>query len=326
VHLRHHLLLLLPLLLLPFRCRAAPAAAGDAAGDAFWAAAAQLPPLTILPSDASLPPLNTSTPAVRRVAVCVTGGARGFPIAVHGIVRSIKANLVDALDANVTDFFYVLELTSETDHGGKGGFFNYSVADLRDAFAVLPPKAALLSRRFASRCGWVCYTQFDKLASCLALIQQAEAEEGWRYDFVIRQRPDMRVIGRFPPVWALKRALYAESLQSGALGDMSYHAHRDFAAGALGMVRRAGSCAAEGGDGSDSGSDAAVPPGCSSYDYFRRGGDRRACASDARFGAFMRDSGCGAACECWLKASARLAGAVVVNQRVHQGVVRLPKA
>jgi hypothetical protein len=293
------LLLLVLSLVVPFRHGASATQT-----DAFWAAALKLPQLPMLPDDSSLPELVTQPPGVRRVAVCVTGGARSFPLAALGIYNSIKANLVDALDANVTDFFYVLELTSDTDHGGKGGRFNYSVADLAAAFAVLPPKAALLSPRFSAACGWVCYTQFDKLASCLALIQKTEREERTRYDFVVRQRPDMKVYGRFPPVWRLKRAVYAGFVKHG-LVDMTYFTHRDFADGALGMVSPDEYwCAAS-----------------------AEAGNPRSCVVDPRLRRFMNDTGCGTnACECWFRASVRLQRGVVVTTVVHEGVIRLPAA
>jgi hypothetical protein len=218
----------------------------------------------------------------------------------------------------VTDFFYVLELTSEADHEGKGGRFNYSVADFRDAFDVLPPKAALLARRFEARCDWVCYTQFDKLASCLALIKKTEAEARFRYDFVVRQRPDMLLHGRFPPVWSLKRAVYA-GVVPGGLGDMTYFAHRDFAEGVFGMVLS---------NDDDADDDVAQQEGHLKGDYWRRG---ELCELDRRFVRYMGDSGCFSACECWLKVSVRLqqrraTGVVLVDSWVPAYPVRLPKA
>jgi hypothetical protein len=110
-----------------------------------------------LHNDSSLPELQL---AQRRVALCITGGARGFPLESMGLYQSIRTNVVDALNANVTDIYYLLELNDWSDRLAKGGTFNYSMADLMPAFALLPPKVAVLTTaRPRARCTDGCYNQ-----------------------------------------------------------------------------------------------------------------------------------------------------------------------
>lgn len=106
--------------------------------DRFWALARSQTRLTHLPSDESLPALGGS---YRSVAVCLAGGARTFPLLDNGIVRSIKEKasrarrqmngqrrlvcslvhaapqVIDALGANRTDVFYVLDTTNSSPPG-----------------------------------------------------------------------------------------------------------------------------------------------------------------------------------------------------------------
>ena len=93
---------------------------------AFWDAAKSAR-LHRLDDDVALPELRLN---YTRVAVCITGGVRGFPDPAHGIVDSVKRLLVDALDANVTDFYFLLELNDAHDGGKKGGSFSYSAFSL----------------------------------------------------------------------------------------------------------------------------------------------------------------------------------------------------
>jgi hypothetical protein len=118
----------------------------DAERTQFWADARTSSNLTLLTNDTSLPLVATEPGYFFRVAVCITGGARGFPLKSYGLYDSIKDNLVDALGANQTDIFCayltraqsdevqrpltralpdVLDLNSATDTQGKGGIFNY---------------------------------------------------------------------------------------------------------------------------------------------------------------------------------------------------------
>jgi hypothetical protein len=71
----------------------------------FWADARTSSNLTVLANDTSLPPVAPQPGYFFRVAVCITGGARGFPLKSYGLYDSIKANLVEALGANQTDIF-----------------------------------------------------------------------------------------------------------------------------------------------------------------------------------------------------------------------------
>lgn len=102
--------------------------------------------------DSSLPELQLP---VRRVALCITGGARGFPLQSLGLYESIRSNvraeqrraeakrlgtrarprntapgyprrpgltllqLVDALQANLTDIYYLLELNDVSDSASR---------------------------------------------------------------------------------------------------------------------------------------------------------------------------------------------------------------
>ncbi len=216
----------------------------------------------------------------------------------------------------------VLDLSSATDMEQKGGTFSYrrgsslrcpahapcaeacplprSVADLDDAFAVLPPRAALLQAPAPREmCTWVCYTQFRKLNQCLDLVKQAEQESYFRYDFVFRQRPDMFLDQPYPHVSTLKRAAYAGLVPHG-VGDMYGLAHRDHADGLFGATQFLSMAVQRG-------CDLPVP----------------------EFEAFERSICKGPSCECWMKVSLHLRNATLVSNsaalaRAH--VVRMREA
>jgi hypothetical protein len=212
---------------------------------AFWSAAGQTG-LHLLFNDTSLPadapqPDGSSVPGFS-VALCITGGARGFPRSELGIFDAIREHVVEALGANRTDIYYVLDLNSDTDDdiGSYTGRFNYSVGDLAVAFEALPPAAAVLTAKHPSHsrklCHSRCYTQFAKLQTCLDMLQLTERENDFRYDFVVRQRPDLAPTAPLPHVSTLRRAVYAP-LNPYGVADMYYYGHRDFADAMLGMVQ-----------------------------------------------------------------------------------------
>lgn len=58
-------------------------------------------------------------------------------------------------------------------------------------------------------------------------------QENFRYDFIVRQRPDTILQVPMPSVFSLKRAVYADVLPHGVM-DMWFLGHRDFAWGMLG--------------------------------------------------------------------------------------------
>lgn len=123
-----------------------------------------------------------------------------------------------------------------------GGTYNYSLEDLTPAFVrpecfCLPPSGPALtyrarrsqellpgkryvfgpSRQPSTKEPWLCSDQFFKWQKCLALIEETEAQEGFKYDFVMRQRPDMLVAEPMPSVFSLKRAVYVETLRHGCV-------------------------------------------------------------------------------------------------------------
>jgi hypothetical protein len=197
----------------------------------FWAEARRASTFHTLDSDESLPVIASD---IRRVAICNVGGARSFPLKEYEIYKSVKELLIDRLQANVTDMFYVMDM--EDKKGGKGGPFSYTVADFEEAFRVLPPKAAVLRQQSFHRCHWTCYAQYLKYTECLSMLKKVEEQEGFRYDFVVKIRPDMAITQPLKTnVWRLKRAVYTELVPHG-VGDMLLMTHRDFAEGMLGMV------------------------------------------------------------------------------------------
>ena len=60
----------------------------------------------------TLPPLSFSYGGPR-VAICVTGQVRTMPF----ILKTLKLNIVDALGANTTDIFYVVDLEAKKRRG-----------------------------------------------------------------------------------------------------------------------------------------------------------------------------------------------------------------
>lgn len=254
--------------------------------DAFWKAALATAAVE-LDDDSSLPPLGGAADTFRSVAVCITGGARGFPDRQTGIFDSIKKHLVDALGANQTDIYYIMELNDAGDALGKGGSFNWSIADFAEAFAVLPPfRAVFITARPRPDCKNACYAQYLKLDQCLDMIRQTEYEEGMHYDFVIRQRPDFHLDASYRNIFTLKRAAYATHWHGG-IDDEQYFAHRDFADAAFGMTR-----------------------------VLAFG--ETPCGMHGHLTQFMRQSKvCGGQvnCECWPKTSLRLGNATVVTGR-----------
>jgi hypothetical protein len=158
-----------------------------------------------------------------------------------------------------------------------------SVADLGDAFTVLPPRAALLQTPERRKsCTWVCYTQFRKLNQCLDLVKETEQDGGFRYDFVFRQRPDVFLDQPYPHVSTLKRAVYVGLVPHG-VGDMRAMAHRDHADGLFGATQFLSMA-------TQSHCGRLVPE----FDAFRR-------------------SMCGVSCECWMKVSLHLRNATLVS-------------
>ena len=267
---------------------------------AFWERVTSSAQLNELQNHSSLPPLGLS---FARVAICVTGGARGFPLLSTGIAPAMKRHIVDALGANQTDFFYNLELNDFSDGRRMGGSFNYTMADLAAAFALLPPRSATFSvARPRLRCLDGCYSQFLKLDQCLDQIKETEMVEGIRYDFVVRQRPDYLMRSDYPNVFSLKRAAYVG--RPGAMkSDDSFFTHRDFADAALGMTRLVPF--------------SSPPVAGQSECYFS--GD-----IVAYIRSQQRVCGNGAMCECWLKLSLLVHNAtVVIGPRSYvSGVVR----
>ena len=259
--------------------------ASSATRDAFWAAAFSSSAALELEDDSSLPPLGGAADSYRSVAVCITGGARGFPDRGTGIFDSIKRHVVDSLGANLTDIYYIMELNDAADVLGKGGSFNWTVADFAEAFAVLPPfRANFLTARLRDGCTNACYAQYMKLDQCLDMIKQTEYEEGRRYDFVVRQRPDFHLDAPMRNIFSLKRAAYAPTWHGG-IDDEQFFTHRDFADAAFGMTRLLAF-------------------------------GETPCGLHGHLAQFMRTSKvCGGQvnCECWPRTSLRLGNATVIT-------------
>lgn len=204
------------------RTRASPAVK-----QAFWARASSLAgglaDGAVLRNDSSLPPLPGN---LRRVALCITGGARSLALPRFGIPELWARNVVGGLAANETHAYYVLDTEFKAPKKGKRRGLrshpdtqDWSVdwTELGRIFSILQPKAVHVVRaQSESRCG-VSYLQFAKMAQCLEMIYETELLQGWRYDYVVRLRPDTQILSPFPPVQGLKRAIYTPACVRAAL-------------------------------------------------------------------------------------------------------------
>jgi hypothetical protein len=208
---------------------------------AFWQRASSqltggLQHKAILTSDSSLPPLPDRG-GMRRVAMCITGGARSIALPQFGIPESWVKHAVGGLSANVTHAYYVLDtafipyktkkrslhsvadkvawsvdwtqvcLSARARALGTTGL-TASYLQLGRVFSILEPKALQTVRSQSDRVCSRSYLQYVKLARCLELIYETELLEGWRYDFILRLRPDTQLLSPLPSVHKLKRAIY----------------------------------------------------------------------------------------------------------------------
>jgi len=146
----------------------------------------------------------------------------------YGIPESWARHVVGGLAANDTHAYYVLDTEFKAPKKGKRRGLR-SHPDTQDwsvdwtalgrVFSILQPKAVHVVRaQSESRCG-VSYLQFAKMAHCLDLIYETELLQGWRYDYVVRLRPDTQILSPFPPVHGLKRAIYTPACVCAALAD-----------------------------------------------------------------------------------------------------------
>jgi hypothetical protein len=154
-----------------------------------------------------------------------------FPNPDYHIVTSLKKNLAGGMQANRTDFFLYLQLNERHGEQRASGEHTWTMSDLDFAFWELQPKRAIIQPEPSTGCVDGLMQQFLKMDKCMDLVRQTEAEEGFRYDFVVRTRPDIRILRPMPSVWTLKRAAYVMPY------DTFFYQHRDFADAAMGATR-----------------------------------------------------------------------------------------
>ena len=164
-----------------------------------------------------------------RTAVCLTGTPRTFTR--PHVFRSISENLLLALNrTGAVDLFVVLSLQDAPPKNQSGFSFtrvDAPAADVAAALAQLAPRARSTSRArggdararraLAQRCRFRGFlgaslenfarslAQPAKWSACYAMLARAEAEDGARYEWVVRARPDAYWFGAHPPLRALDR-------------------------------------------------------------------------------------------------------------------------
>ena len=159
----------------------------------------------------------TSVDAARRIAVCMAGHPRTF--ARRHVYSSIGKHLLGALRAHhnaTVDLFALLKSGDATPKQQSGWDFA-EVPEVVDetwaAVAALRPRLVLRLRRNHllrhKRCGDMDTTKSDRsisqpamFATCLDVIERAEALDGERYDWIVRTRPDAWWYSDHPPLCA----------------------------------------------------------------------------------------------------------------------------
>ncbi len=167
-----------------------------------------------------------------RTAVCLAGTPRTFTR--PHVFRSISENLLLALNrTGAVDLFVVLSLQDAPPKNQSGFSFtrvDAPAADVAAALAQLAPRALDVAPRADAetlelgalwrdpRCRFRGFmgaslenlarslAQPAKWSACYAMLARAEAEDGARYEWVVRTRPDAYWFGAHPPLRALDRA------------------------------------------------------------------------------------------------------------------------
>jgi len=123
-----------------------------------------------------------------RAAVCIAGLVRS--IAEPAVYESIAQNATGSLEADVS-IFYVLDKQQRP------------LADFEETFRRLPPASIAFYDAEADITAWErmapcellftpCHKQFEKLHTCLRLIEAAEASSNSKFDWLVRLRPDVQ--------------------------------------------------------------------------------------------------------------------------------------
>jgi len=123
-----------------------------------------------------------------RAAVCIAGLARSFAEPV--VYESIAQNATGSLEADVS-IFYVIDMQRRP------------FADFEETFRRLPPASIAFYDAEADVTAWErmapcellwtpCHKQFEKLHTCLRLIEAAEASSNSKFDWLVRLRPDVQ--------------------------------------------------------------------------------------------------------------------------------------
>ena len=199
------------------------------------------------PSSSPPPPPPPSPPPPPRLAVCIAGAVRSL---LHPIVwRSIEEHVLGRPDgiaglAAPPTVFAVLGTGAE-DHRARTNELPLDEQDalhtpagawlLGQALEALQPAAVhIVSGLSNASCGVPATGQFEKWATCVALIDAHEARTGERFDFLWKVRPDMRWLEPLVPLrssqrdlgWLL-RELSAQPKTVLTSDDVSLIAHRE---------------------------------------------------------------------------------------------------
>ena len=193
------------------------------------------------------PPPPSPPPPPPRLAVCIAGAVRSL---LHPIVwRSIEEHVLGRPDgiaglAAPPTVFAVLGTGAE-DHRARTNELPLDEQDalhtpagawlLGQALEALQPTAVhIVSGLSNASCGVPATGQFEKWATCVALIDAHEARTGERFDFLWKVRPDMRWLEPLVPLrssqrdlgWLL-RELSAQPRTVLTSDDVSLIAHRE---------------------------------------------------------------------------------------------------
>lgn len=178
---------------------------------------------------------NDSSTEEARVAHCIVGSARTLwhPHA----YKSIQDNFISALGGNYNTFMYLKLEDSKgilpalkVGHGHRP-IYNAHLEQLHDAIAYLNPTKLIVapekpinvySKREAG-CSLVGYSdvavaglvgQIDALRDCFRLVEEFEATEGMRFDWVTRIRPDTAIVRPVVPLCTLNSRYFYLSSQA----------------------------------------------------------------------------------------------------------------
>ena len=174
------------------------------------------------------------------LAICIVGGARSFPVEEYSIPLHLKERVIDALRPSKVDLFYTMSFTNVTE-SHKAGWFNFNDSSFNQPFKILPPTNLLQTDppfnvtsywnvRLENECTQpsFCFPQFAKWSLCYDQMVQQEFKQGWRYDWVIKTRPDVVLRGSLPTLKAMKEneltlsTINISSLQSKIMGEKSH--------------------------------------------------------------------------------------------------------